>query len=152
MKTVVILFLLFSTRLSFGQNSSLQSGIAEKSITITFSNSLGRCSVKAVFIKADTVMIDTCYNNADKIFSSSKTASINTNNLYSRLMNITAAQWQQIEADINKVKTCDFAIPFEVTLTENGRLYKYSLKRISNCYPESGRYILEALENYFINI
>ncbi|MEI7736564.1 MAG: hypothetical protein WCI49_13935 [Ferruginibacter sp.] len=152
MKIALTLILFLLTKLLFAQTTTHQPKSAEKSITIVFTKTWGNCGIKALAIAGDTARIDTCHKKTENSFSAGSTELVKSNNLYSWVMSITTAQWMQMEMEINKINYCDYAIPFDIEVKENGREYKYSLNRISHCYPDTAKYILEALEKYFNNI
>jgi hypothetical protein len=121
----------------------------DKGLLVVCLLSFGNCEYKAFKIVGDTVLIDTCYDKNEKTFRWDKSELVSNNILYSNLNNLTNIQWKQIESDIDKITTCDFAIPCEIVLMENSKIETFSLKRMSGCYPQSTKNIMTALDNYF---
>jgi len=149
MKQAIAIPLIFLINTFYGQTNSNQVNKTDKSILITCLKSSGTCGYKALKIVKDSVLIDTCYNNKAKNFTTDKLEILSSNILYSTIANTMNSQWMQIESDINKITTCDFAVPYEIFLVENSKTSTFTLKRIMNCYPESAKTIMEGLDKYF---
>jgi hypothetical protein len=143
-----ILFLFLSVKL-FGQTSPIIGNQSYKSLLVVFIKNNDHCGPKAILIKDSTVLIDTCYNSNKKEFNIDKIEAISGNILFSRLLNLSASQWKYMENDIKLIINCDYAAPYEIELRENGNNEIFLLNRISNCYPSSAKYYLEALDIYF---
>lgn len=143
MKLKIFIGVILISGLTFGQKS------IQKSITVFCTGRFDSCGTKAIRIIGNTVQIDTCYDNRIKVFKIDKITKIESNTLFPRLISTKVPKWKQMESEINKINNCDYLTPFEVIISENDSIDKFSLNRIQHCYPSSAKQILEGLDNYF---
>lgn len=149
MKIKLTILLLVISAAAYSQPVSGNSKEHNKSILVVFVKNNAACGYKAIQIKDSTVLIDTCYDPEKAAFTIDKTEAVSSNILFSRLLNLTAPQWKYMENDINQIRNCDYAVPYKIELREKNNTSTFSLNRISNCYPSSAKYYLEALDLYF---
>jgi len=148
MKTLNIFFLIFFSQLAFGQVST-HKNVDSRTIMISTYLSGKKCNYKAIKLINDQVQVDTCFNQKENKFTSNKTGLILSLELYSQLKNLSTSKWIQIQTELDNITRCDYAIPYELEIFENGKTLKFSLKRFMNCYPVSAKLIMEELDNYF---
>lgn len=129
MKLSIAILLILLTSNLYGQINTSQSIKADKELLVVCLNTLGDCGYKAFKIIGEKVLIDTCYDKKGKTFTNDKSDLVTNNILFSNIINLTNSQWRQIENDIDKVTTCDFAVPFEIELAENSKIEVFSLKK-----------------------
>jgi hypothetical protein len=141
--TIIFLFLLTCT--AFGQHIIKSSKI----ISISCLQSLGHCNYKVIKIFEDTVQIDNCFNQTSNNFTVDRTELVIANPMYSQIIKETDEQWLQIENNLNNIKNCDYADPFTIQIIENNKTVSFSLKRFTNCYPNSVKQIMDGLDTYF---
>lgn len=149
MNIKLAILLLIVSAASYSQSGSGNSKESNKSLLVVFVKNYAPCGYKAIQIKDSTVLIDTCYDSEKAVFTIDKTETVSSNILFSRLLNLSASQWKYMEHDINQIRYCDYAMPFKIEVQENNLTRIFSLNRISNCYPSSAKYYLEALDFYF---
>jgi hypothetical protein len=139
---LVIFFFTLSFKGISQQNSS-------RSILIINNASFRDCPNKAMRIESKFTFIDKCYNTKTNTLSIDKKASTLKTELYTKLYKFTFANWKQIEDKLNSVPNCDKVTPLIIIIKQGELIKKYTLARISNCYPESIKEIMESLEKEF---
>ena len=107
------------------------------------------CPNKALRIESKFTFVDTCYNTKTNALSIDKKVSTTKTELYGKLYKFTFADWKQIEDKLNSITNCDMITPLTIIIKQGALIKKYNLARISNCYPESIKEIMESLEKEF---
>jgi len=122
-----------------------------KFITIIgYHRNLEACTYKAIRVfENDSIVIDSCYDKTTHTFTSDESGLTKGISPYMDFYRMKSSEWKSIQNKLDKIKTCDSTLPFEIHINKAQETEFFVLKRFTNCYPASVRKVMEELERYF---